>query len=127
VKRIALLLLTAIYLLSLVGIAVNRFYCCGKLASVTITYAAADDGGYKSAKKNNCCKHEIKSFKVKDSHFSALSLSFSHPLPSITPTFIHLDNETVGKVLSAKIAFKSNAPPGSPATPIYTLNCAYRI
>ncbi|MCC8426590.1 hypothetical protein [Mucilaginibacter sp. UR6-11] len=125
-KRAALILLTAIYLLSCVGMGINRFYCCGKLAAVTITYAAADDDGAQSSNNNNCCKHEIKSFKVKDSHFKVLSLSFSQLLPSILPAFIHLDNETIRKILSAKITHSSNAPPVV-TTPIYTRNCAYRI
>jgi len=126
-KRTALLFLTAIYLLSLVGIGVNRFYCCGKLASVTLTYAVADDGGNPSAKKDNCCKHEIKNFKVKDSHFNTLSVSFNHPAPSIVPAFVYAEHENVALILSAKIAYESHAPPDKPAVPIYTINCAYRI
>jgi hypothetical protein len=126
-KRPALILLTIIYLLSCVGMGISRFYCCGKLASVTITYATADNGGNKSAQSDNCCKHEIKSFKVKDSHFNVLSFSLNHSLPLIIAPYFQLDNEIVRKVLSAKIAYKSNAPPGRVAIPIYTRNCAYRI
>jgi len=126
-KRTALILLTVIYLSSLVGVAVNRFYCCGKLASVTITYGASDSNGDKSAKKDHCCKHKIQNFKVNDSHFNVASFSFDHPLPAIIPGVIHLDNDQIFKVLPATVAYNGNAPPGYSNIPVYTLNCTYRI
>lgn len=126
-KRTALILLTVIYLSSLVGVEVNRFYCCGKLASVTITYGASDNKEDKTAKKDNCCKHKIQNFKVNDSHFNVASFSFDHPLPAILPGLIHLDNEQLFKVLPATVAYNGNAPPGYSNIPVYTLNCTYRI
>jgi hypothetical protein len=121
-KRSALILLTAIYLLSCVGIGVNRFYCCGKLASVTLTYAKADH-----ADKNNCCKNISKSFKVKDSHVNTVSFAFGHSAPVILPSLAIWHTAIPVAVQIATVAYQSNAPPGSPAAPIYTLNCAYRI
>ena len=125
-KRTALVLLTAIYLFSCVGMGINRFYCCGKLASVTLTYGAADNTGKETGNKYNCCKNERETFKVKDSHFSSVSFSLDHPVPAIVPAFIFNDERLIS-LLHAKIVYKSNAPPGSPAAPIYTLNCTYRI
>lgn len=125
-KRTALILLTAIYIISCVGMSVNRFYCCGKLASVTYRIGAGEDGN-KSAKKNKCCDHENQGFKVKDSHFSGASLSLNQPLPVIIPSFNRIAHEPVVGILPAKIVYKGNAPPGHSATPVYTLNCAYRI
>jgi hypothetical protein len=125
-KRTALILLTAIYIISCMGMSVNRFYCCGKLASVSYSLGATDNSA-KSTKKDKCCDHEKQSFKVKDSHFSAASLSLNRPLPVIIPSFISLVNEPVAGILSAKIVYKGNAPPGHSDIPIYTLNCAYRI
>jgi len=125
-KRIALILLTAIYIVSCMGMSVNRFYCCGKLASVSYSLGATENGN-KSAKKDKCCDHEKQSFKVKDSHFSAASLSLNRPLPVIIPSFISLVNEPVAGILPAKIVYKGNAPPGHSDIPVYTLNCAYRI
>ncbi len=121
-KRSALVLLTAVYLLSLVGIGVSRFYCCGKLASVTLTIASADH-----TDKDNCCKHESKSFKVKDSHVVVNTIVLSHETPIILPSPVY---QIVVNFLSERAVHKgylANAPPDNPAVPIYTINCAYRI
>jgi hypothetical protein len=125
-KRTALLFLTAIYLLSSLGMSVDRFYCCGKLASVSYSIGAAENGD-KSAKKDNCCDHQKQSFRIKDSHFSAASISINHPAPAIVPSFISLVNEPVVSILHTQIVYKGNAPPGHSDIPVYTLNCAYRI
>jgi hypothetical protein len=122
VKRTALLFLTAIYLLSLVGIGVSRFYCCGKLTSVTLTYASADH-----TDQNNCCKHDTKSFKVKDSHVTAASFVFSEISAAIIPTPVNWTLVTFATEHANPTSYQANAPPGDPDIPIYTLNCTYRI
>ncbi|MDB5117430.1 MAG: hypothetical protein JWQ79_2922 [Mucilaginibacter sp.] len=121
-KRTALIFLTAIYLLSLVGIGVSRFYCCGKLTSVTLTYATADH-----TDKNNCCKHESKSFKVKDSHVTVNTIVLSQSISSLL--LMPTDWSAVNMLTEqdTPINYQANAPPGNPDIPIYTLNCAYRI
>ena len=126
-KRTALILLTAIYFISCMGMSVNRSYCCGKLISVSSSFGAGDNSNSISGKKDKCCGHEKQSFKVKDSHFSAGSFSLSHPLPAIMPSFIRVIDETVVGVIPAKIAYRGNAPPEHSDIPVYTLNCAYRI
>jgi len=50
-KRTALLLVTAIYLISCMGMSVNRFYCCGKLASISYSLGATENGGQSAKKK----------------------------------------------------------------------------
>jgi len=126
-KRTALILLTAIYLLSCLGIGVNRFYCCGELASVTLTFDASDNTHKEANKKDNCCRNEKQSFKVKDSHFSVVSFSLGHPIPTIIPSLISANSELSINQLHTKIVYKGNAPPGQSDIPAYTLNCAYRI
>jgi len=121
-KRSALVLLTAIYLLSCVGIGVNRFYCCGKLTSVKLTYAVAD-----YADKGNCCKHDVKSFKVKDTHVNATSFALSELSAAILPVDHQWTTTTIVAEQISQIGYQANAPPGNPDIPIYTLNCAYRI
>ncbi|MEO8950175.1 MAG: hypothetical protein ABI308_17295 [Mucilaginibacter sp.] len=121
-KRTALILLTAVYLISLVGIGVNRFYCCGKLTSVTLTYASADH-----TEKDNCCKNESKSFKIKDSHVTVNTTILSPSMPAILPAPAYqaaVYNLTEQAILTC---FQANAPSGNATIPIYTLNCAYRI
>ena len=126
-KRTALILLTAIYIVSCMGMSVNRFYCCGKLTSVNFSYGAGDSSGSTSGNKNKCCDHQKQSFKVKDSHFGTASLSLINPLAVTIPAFINLINEPVVSTLHTKIVYKGNAPPGHSDIPVYTLNCAYRI
>ncbi|MES2376778.1 MAG: hypothetical protein V4553_09375 [Bacteroidota bacterium] len=121
-KRTALLLLTAIYLLSLVGIGISRFYCCGKLASVTLTFASADH-----ADKDNCCKHESKSFKVKDSHVTVTTTVLSPSMPALLPHPVYQAAVNMIAEEVVHIGYHANAPPGSTEIPIYALNCAYRI
>jgi hypothetical protein len=127
VKRSALIILTAIYLLSCVGIGVNRFYCCGKLASVTLIYGEADHAGKEAGKNDNCCKNEKQSFKIKDTHFSTASCTFSQPVPAILPSFTGWSVVNVIQEQPVSIGYQSNAPPGNQNIPIYTRNCTYRI
>ncbi|HWD86778.1 MAG TPA: hypothetical protein VG367_01545 [Mucilaginibacter sp.] len=126
-KRTALILLAAIYFVSCTGMSVDRSYCCGKLISISSSFGAGDNSNSTSAKKDKCCGHEQQSFKVKDSHFSVVSLSLNHPLPAIIPSFISVADEPVISVLHTKVVYKRNAPPGHSDIPVYTLNCAYRI
>jgi len=127
VKRSALILLTVIYVVSCLGISIDRFYCCGKLASITVAYGAADNSTNTAGKNNKCCKHETQSLKLNDRHFNTASLCFNQPLPQIVSSFISLNNEAIVSVLHTKIFYKGNAPPGHSDIPVYTLNCAYRI
>ena len=125
-KRSVLLLLTAIYIVSCVGMSVNRFYCCGKLALVTFTYGGDANNSKETGKKDNCCKNEKQCFKINDSHFNVASLSLNHPSPLTVPSFIRLDNDKIAGLPRTKIVYKGNAPP-HPDIPVYTLNCTYRI
>ena len=129
VKRITLVLLTAIYLLSCIGMGVNRFYCCGRLVLVKLTYGAVDNTESKSSspKKDNCCRHEKQSFKIKNTHFGGSFFSLIHPTPVIIQhiTFIHA--VSVSNSLYSGVTYHANAPPGHTDIPIYNLNCTYRI
>ena len=127
-KRTALILLTFVYLLSCTGVAVNRFYCCGKLATVNFIYGASDHSDSKTdKKKDDCCKKERLNFKIKDNHFSAASFSLHHPLPVVISNRISFDLDEVANLVSSNDAYHGNAPPGFTVEPIYTLYCNYRI
>jgi hypothetical protein len=127
VKRSALIILTAIYLLSCVGIGFNRLYCCGSLVSVTVTYAMPDNTGKDAVAKKNCCRHENQSFKVKDSHFSATTATIAEPMPAILRPFNSLYNTAALTTLRTNLMYSAHAPPGYTATPAYILHCTYRI
>jgi hypothetical protein len=128
VKRAALILLTFIYVLSCTGMAVNSFYCCGKLASVKLEYGAADNA-LTQIKKNGkgCCRHELLNLKVKDNHFTPAVFSISKPVAIALPLFGFTVQPVVIALRTINSCYKGNAPPGLADNPIYTLHCAYRI
>ncbi len=126
-KRSALIFITAIYLLSIVGIGVNRFYCCGRLAAITLIYGAGDNTNKDAGEDDKCCKNEKKNFKIKDTHVSAISIAFIPVSPAILPVFENWNQFTILRERPSTIAYQSHAPPGNPDAPIYTLNCNYRI
>lgn len=87
-KRTALLILTLLYTISCLGMSVERFYCCGKLARTT--YIIGDTGGkeVKAGKDDKCCKTVKTTFKVKDNHFSAKTgPDFKNAVAVIVPVF----------------------------------------
>lgn len=125
-KRISLIILTAVYLVSCVGIGVNRFYCCGKLAAVTLIYGATDNTEKEAPKKDSCCKNEKHNFKLKDSYVSSEHFTLSPILHAILPSLPEWKPITFNARALA-IQYQGNAPPPLPDIAIYTLNCTYRI
>jgi hypothetical protein len=126
VKRITIALLTAVYLLSAVGVSATSFYCCGILKTTSLSIGA-DHESDKIIKGDNCCKTTKQSFKVKDNHFGSDALSHSVKFfPALMETTIPSELNSEPFVASHN-AFNSHAPPFGQHTPIYTLNCTYRI
>jgi hypothetical protein len=125
VKRIAVILLVIIYSASVYGVTINKFYCCGKLASVSLSadHQCKSDG---KAVGSACCKTIKESFKVKDNHFSAktdltLKSSFALVIPVF---FIPASPERI--TLREVSAYNSQAPPVQ-RDPLYILYSNYRI
>jgi len=110
-----------------VGVGVNRFYCCGKLASVTLTYVMADNSNKESAANDNCCRHEKQSFKVKDNHINVASFAFTQLFPVILPASNNWVAVGIENIENTHTLYRSNAPPDNPGIPLYTINCTYRI
>ena len=127
-KRTALLLLTAIYLLSSLGIAANSYYCCGKLQMTTFLESQKQQQDCKMAfQMKNCCKTKKQYFKVKDQHFGAQAFSLNVNLfHIIIPSNYHLDL-SLADLNIAHTVINSHGPPDWPKTPSYILNCNYRI
>jgi hypothetical protein len=68
-KRILILLVTFLYLTSTFGIGVEAHYCGGKLRSIHFLSANHSCCCKKKAALNkNCCKNEVKFFKVLENH-----------------------------------------------------------
>jgi hypothetical protein len=127
VKKLTIVILTAFYLLSVIGVSASSFYCCGVLKSTS--YSIGEDHGSDSkatAVKENCCKTTKHSFKVKDNHFVTGSYS---PIAKYSLVFVPFsslkqDDKPFTKIYTA---FNSHAPPLGQHASIYTLNCTYRI
>ncbi|HWB28157.1 MAG TPA: hypothetical protein VG738_21945 [Chitinophagaceae bacterium] len=124
-KKAAVILLGCLYMLSVCGISVNRFYCCGNLQSSSIT-ATAFAGHNK--KDDGCCRHTQTVFKVSDSH-ETLSLhgaNLTHFTALYTAYINH--NESFTKRLLASTDNTINGPPIRPEpVPLNIRFCIYRI
>jgi hypothetical protein len=127
-KKIALIFLLSIYTLSVLGVGVRQFYCCGKLKSTSITVVQeVKEKCSKSDAMKGCCKTKFQNFKVKNSHvstdgFTGFVKHFTD-LHLFTPSF-----ETITLVNKPMlVANASHAPPPDHGVAIYTLHCVYRI
>ena len=126
-KKYAAIFLFFIYTLSVIGLAVNKFYCCGKLKSVSVVANPAHIKAETENKKTGCCKNEKTTFQVKDSHVSSAKLTVDAKFyPIIPATFLSV---VLPNLFSEhnEVAFYIKGPPNSPDTPSYILNCTYRI
>jgi hypothetical protein len=126
-KKIAVILMVSIYAMSICGISVNRFYCCGALKSTGISTAIfskqnkADDG---------CCRHTQTILKVSDSHENA-SLAEVTKINTgyfVCDVFAPDANNNLSRCYLTSGKNIINGPPvQSPVTPLYIQLCTYRI
>lgn len=127
-KKLALILLTTVYMLSTVGIAVSQFYCCSKLKSINFSFSSTDYKTCKNdAKDDDCCKTTHQYLKVKDSHISPDTVSFPEKYFSILHTCFPVYEFIVPEKQEAVTANNINAPPLISGNPVYIFNCTYRI
>ena len=126
-KRIAVILLSAVYLLSSVGITANSYYCCGKLQLTTFLESPKKQDCKMTSEMKHCCKTKKQYFKVKDQHFGVSNFTLNTKLFSAIQ-IPYLATQT-GEDISLKYIFYFNnhAPPNRDATHSYIFNCTYRI
>ena len=127
-KKIAVILLLSIYSLATLGIGIKQFYCCGKLKSTSISFVLdAKEKCGMGNEKSGCCKTKFHTLKVKDTHIAGDAVNnlvkhFSE-IVICNPAF-----ESIGLVqLQVAVNNPSHAPPLHQGTPLYILNCTYRI
>jgi hypothetical protein len=126
VKRTAIILLSAVYLLSSLGVAADSHYCCGILQSTTLFRDAKPDCKMGLHMKN-CCKTKKQYFKVKDQHFGAPAFSLNVNLfHNVIQSNYHSDLN-IACVNIAHLTVNSHSPPDLLKTPVYIQNCTYRI
>lgn len=121
--------LCALYLISVIGVAMNMHFCGGKLSEVSFKKTAgcaSCKSESKYAKSNKCCKNTEVEAKIKDSHKGGtkvdLPQDFSIELffgPVISELFkIILPNTSGGR--------DNKAPPLSSIFSLHLLNCVFR-
>ncbi|OCX53517.1 hypothetical protein BEL04_04245 [Mucilaginibacter sp. PPCGB 2223] len=127
-KRIVVIVLTAVYLFSSLGVAAKSMYCSGVLTSTTIAYSDHSKEKCKmGVEMRKCCKTKRRYLKVKDQHYGSATLAF---LAKLFPVFSHFSStDTVldEPCLYRLHAYNSKAPPSAFSTPTYILHCTYRI
>ncbi len=126
-KRTALLLLTAAYLLSSVGVAATSFYCCGVLQSVTFFQGPKHAGSKMASDMAGCCKTKTQYVKIKDRHLGSTGFNLDTKLfpalnaPDFTAYTVPNNREP------QHILYNSHAPPDRLKASFYILHCTYRI
>ncbi|SFW78000.1 HYC_CC_PP family protein [Chitinophaga sancti] len=127
-KRVTAICLLLLYSLTLVGLGVKQFYCCGKLKEVSLGLASAAEHHCDMDKQHKgCCETAFKTLKVEDSHFSATDVNIPATF-FFTLANLQLNNWHIEPVLDQPFHFNyGNGPPLYNSTPIYILNCIYRV
>ena len=76
-KKLAVIPFLFLYVLSMSGVSVSAHYCCGKIASVRVSFAADKCA---SDKNKRCCNDITHFIKVRSSQQSAVSdITFNEP------------------------------------------------
>jgi hypothetical protein len=125
-KKFVVILVFFSYAVSVTGLTVSKFYCCGKLKSTKIVFASTNKKSC-TAKMGNkkCCKYDESFFKVSDNHF----VSTAEFVPDVpVAEFVYFDaNIFLQKEFSTFITHYSNAPPEDLQVPVYLRNRVFRI
>ncbi|GAA4314997.1 HYC_CC_PP family protein [Compostibacter hankyongensis] len=80
-KKLWVIPILLCYLLSAGGVAVSAHFCCGRMASVKISYAAPGCGHDRSGTDKRCCSDVSHFFKLRDAHeLTAPDLSLKTPV-----------------------------------------------
>jgi hypothetical protein len=127
IKRGGAFLVTILYIITVVGFALNFHYCCDYITSVKID-APVKSCSLLTKGKMKCCKDSNFEVKVKDSHQaespSFLSKISGFKLPKLPfADFVHVVQNALMKESFGK------APPDHPSNSISTFlkNCSFRI
>lgn len=130
-KKFTLIFLILSYSISIIGMSIKSFYCCGKLKSISVSLANNEQK--KNSEKSNsldndCCKTTYHSFQIKDNHFASDDVN----VPAKYFTQIAYDFNEFSSLnfasQEAKYCYQTHAPPLLGKTiPLYISNCVYRI
>lgn len=127
-KRVTAISLLLLYSLTLVGLGVKQFYCCGKLMETSLGLATGHTHHCKmDEEKKGCCETAFKTLKVEDSHFSADHVAVPDTF-FFTLVGIQLPAWGIEPLIERPYhIYYGNGPPLYSSIPTYMLNCIYRI
>lgn len=114
-KKIALLLFTAIYVVAVLGVTVHFFYCCHRLAAVSITQSEPNVPCTKMEKKGCCSNHSLTIKITSDQHlndgdFHLPTVPIFQAWPQIAFGFIP-QQEFFHPILNSTCRFDYQLPP----------------
>ena len=127
-KRSGTLLLTMLYVITVVGFAINFQYCGKVITDVKIN--APLQGCIKSpmAAKMKCCSQKHVDIKIKDAHqtgvSSILAKVFAFQLPVLSFAHFAFINYPV---VFQKSLYASPPEPGQSDVAVFIKNCSFRI
>lgn len=139
-KKFLVTILAFVYLSSTIGATINMHYCMDKLVawglgdgttkSKACPYcgmAKTNEDKHCGKESKGCCKDEQKIVKLEnDQKISEASFQFLQiPSEAITPFSVDYSLEYVSSLTEEYPL--TNAPPRLGATPVYVLNCNFRI
>ena len=114
--------------MSTFGVSLKEFYCCGKLESVSVTFASAKkDKCSKDDNTDRCCKTKFQVLKVKDSHVAPADLSLPFKYCTDQLPFTTSYNHIQVNLTEVEIINGSHAPPVKKEVPLYIYNCVFRV
>lgn len=124
-KKFALIIVTMAYMLSIAGIAISRFYCCGKLSSESISFIGGKQKEASDAA--GCCTTSEQYFKIKDAHIFADHIACPEKYFSFIQTTLPSFEIPTSEILQHATTGNINAPPLKTENPVYIFICTYRI
>ena len=123
-KKISLILLISIYVISVSGYGVNEFFCCGNLESVTFNFT---EHYQKSHSGKDCCKTKYQFFKVKDNHVASDQINSPQKLFTEANSFTTTYQPAFYGFDKIIIANPGNAPPLYEGVPIHVADCTFLV
>ncbi|MEI6817309.1 MAG: hypothetical protein WCL14_11915 [Bacteroidota bacterium] len=127
-KKLAVYILTFLYIVSTAGVFGNNFYCCGKFKETNVfshSYGSGDCSNDKTDK--SCCVYKPFFVKVKDNHSPTSELKINilefNGLPQIHADLFY-NQRTAFDAVSC--AFE-HGPPQNVVPELFLANCVFLI
>ncbi|WP_089909395.1 HYC_CC_PP family protein [Chitinophaga rupis] len=133
-KRFIAVILTILYMSTAMGATVQLHYCMGKLVAWELGSSKKDhckgcgmELPAKNTSKKKCCQDEYKEIKLKKDYHNPATAGAMVPL-ALEATPVTMYTLQAMPVASLAVTFPvAQAPPDTGNTPVFLLNCNFRI